>query len=284
MSEQLMLNKFNMRQIPIYDKYGESDGKIIVFTGGRGSGKSRLVIDFLHHHSDVPYVICFSPTESLTDTFSPHVPQVFINYEYSSKKLRNVLNRQKIFIDKIKHDPNYKHADPRVIVILDDCLKDDTWIKDHVMREIFFNGRHFRITVLITMQYVLGIPPTMRSNIDYVFMMFDSRKTNLKKLHENYASVIETYGTFRKIFNICTQDFRTMVIDFGMKSSSMVDSVYWYKSKLKHEFRMCPKELWKFNDIIYKRRKEEEYEQMKNENEEELMTKRNKSNVILMRS
>ena len=162
MSEPLYLKKFNMRSIPIYDKYAESDGKTIVFTGMRESGKTRLVVDFLYHHRDIPYVVCFSPTESLTKTFSYHIPQVFIHYQFSPAKLRNILNRQKLIIDRIKEGGKYRHYDPRVIVIVDDCLKDPAMFRDPTLMEIFLNGRHFRITILITMQYVLGIQPILR--------------------------------------------------------------------------------------------------------------------------
>lgn len=282
MSDPLYFKKFNMRSIPIYNKYAESDGKIIVFTGGRGSGKTRLVIDFLYHHRDVPYVVCFSPTESLTSTFKPHIPQVFTHYAYSSNKLKNVLHRQRMLIDKIRDDPKYKDYDPRVILIFDDCMKDKILARDPIISEIFLNGRHFRITVLITMQYVLGILPSLRSNIDYAFMMYDSRKVTLKKLHDNYASVIENYGTFRRIFSSTTQHYRAMVIDFGVKSNTINDCVFWYKSCLHHDFRMCPTSLWKYNDIIYKRRKESEYEQMINDNQEEMNTTKDRNDIVLI--
>jgi len=148
--------------------------------------------------------------------------------------------------------------------------------------EIFLNGRHFRITILITMQYVLGIQPILRSNIDYVFMMYDSRKTTLKKLHENYASVIESYPAFRQIFSSTTQDYRAMVINFGVKSSSINDCVFWYKSKTVHDFKMCPSKLWKYNDIIIKRRREEYNQMLKNDEEEEMNTTRDRNNIVFL--
>ena len=62
-------------------------------------------------------------------------------------------------------------TDPRAFLILDDCLYDNTWAKDKFMRSVFMNGRHFKLLFLLTMQYALGIPPNLRTNIDFVFIL-----------------------------------------------------------------------------------------------------------------
>ena len=62
-------------------------------------------------------------------------------------------------------------TDPRAFLVLDDCLYDNTWTKDKNVRSLFMNGRHFKILFIITMQYALGIPPNLRTNIDYVFYL-----------------------------------------------------------------------------------------------------------------
>ena len=61
--------------------------------------------------------------------------------------------------------------DPRAFLIMDDCLHDNKWTKDKMMRLLFMNGRHWKIMTVITMQYPLGIPPVLRTNIDYVFIL-----------------------------------------------------------------------------------------------------------------
>ena len=54
---------------------------------------------------------------------------------------------------------NYgKTIDPRAFLI-DDCLYDQSWIRDTNIRSLFMNGRHYKILFIITMQYALGIPP-----------------------------------------------------------------------------------------------------------------------------
>ena len=58
------------------------------------------------------------------------------------------------------------------------------------------NGRHFKILFLITMQYPLGIPPNLRSNIDYVFILRDNTVGNRKRIYENYAGMFPNFDIF----------------------------------------------------------------------------------------
>ena len=59
-------------------------------------------------------------------------------------------------IEQIKQNPN---IDPRAFLILDDCLYDQSWVKDVNIRSLFMNGRHYKILFILTMQFALGIPP-----------------------------------------------------------------------------------------------------------------------------
>ena len=49
------------------------------------------------------------------------------------------------------------------------------------------NGRHYKILFIITMQYALGVPPSLRTNIDYVFILREPYIANRKRIYENFA-------------------------------------------------------------------------------------------------
>ena len=69
-----------------------------------------------------------------------------------------------------------------------------------MMRLLFMNGRHWKIILIITMQYPLGIPPNLRTNIDYVFILREpyliignvSLKTML--VCSQHSSLLPGYG------------------------------------------------------------------------------------------
>jgi len=168
----LQLKKFDMRAITF--KPNENKGPVVVLIGRRDTGKSFLVRDLLYFHQDIPIGTVISGTEAGNGFYSSHVPKLFIHEEYSSILIENVLRRQKVVLKQMKKEMEmYKKCtiDPRTFVILDDCLYDNSWARDKLMRLLFMNGRHWKVMLIITMQYPLGIPPTLRTNIYYVFIL-----------------------------------------------------------------------------------------------------------------
>ena len=127
------------------------------------------------------------------------VPRLFIHNEYNSAIIENILKRQRTVLKQVKKEmETYKRStiDPRAFVILDDCLYDNTLSRYKLMRLLFMNGRHWKVMLVITMQYPLGIPPTLRTNIDYVFILRENYIANRKRIYENYAGMFPTFEAF----------------------------------------------------------------------------------------
>ena len=168
----LELKKFDMKNIKFDSK--KASGPVIVLIGRRDTGKSFLVKDLLYHHQDIPIGTVISGTEAGNGYYSKMVPRLFIHDEYNSAIIENILKRQKMVIKQIKKENEAYgrcNIDGRAFVILDDCLYDNTWARDKLMRLLFMNGRHWKIMLVITMQYPLGVPPNLRTNIDYTFIL-----------------------------------------------------------------------------------------------------------------
>ena len=87
------------------------------------------------------------------------IPKLFIHDEYNSAIIENILKRQKMVMKQMKKEKDAygkSNIDPRAFVILDDCLYDNSWAREKLMRLLFMNGRHWKIMLVITMQYPLG--------------------------------------------------------------------------------------------------------------------------------
>jgi hypothetical protein len=134
---------------------------------------------------------------------------------------------------------------------MDDCLYDNDWKKDKVIREIFMNGRHWGCFFILSMQYAIGIPPNLRSNIDWVFLLRENIVQNRKKLYENYAGMFHTFEMFAQTMDECTENFECLVIHNGSKSNKLEDQVFWYKAEDHSNFKVCCPEAWQFNDENY---------------------------------
>jgi hypothetical protein len=261
----LQLKKFDMRTITF--RPNESKGPVIVLIGRRDTGKTFLVKDLLYFHQDIPIGTVISGTEAGNGFYSALVPKLFIHDEYSSALIENVLRRQKTVLKQMKKEiEEYKRTtiDPRTFVILDDCLYDNSWSRDKLMRLLFMNGRHWKVMLIITMQYPLGIPPTLRTNIDYVFILREPYLTNRKRIWENYASMFPTLESFSSVMDQTTENFECLVINNNAKSNKLEDQIFWYKAETRPDFKLGSKEFWEISRQMESDDEDEHYDPNKN--------------------
>lgn len=244
------LKKFNMQWI--------GDNKIIIFIGKRNTGKSCLVLDYLYHHADIPLGTVISPTDDFNLTYKPHIPSIFIHDEFTPELIGNFLQRQKDIVRKTKTDPQYYEVDPRSFLILDDCLYDaKSWVNDKNIKWIFMNGRHAQVTMLLTAQYVMGIPPNLRTNVDYIFICKEPKYSNKKKLYDHYCGMFPSFEMFNQVLVACTSNYGCLVVDNSSTSDRIEDQVYWYKAVIHEGFRICYDVFWENNDHFLNADKDE---------------------------
>jgi hypothetical protein len=257
----LELKRFDMKSISF--KPNESKGPVIVLIGRRDTGKSFLVRDLLYYQQDIPIGTVISGTEEGNGFYGKMVPKLFIHNEYNTAIIENILKRQRGVLKQIKKEiETYKRStiDPRTFVILDDCLYDNTWARDKMMRLLFMNGRHWKVMLLITMQYPLGIPPTLRTNIDYVFILREPYIANRKRIYENYAGMFPTFESFCQVMDQCTENFECLVINNNSKSNKLQDQVFWYKADAHNDFKLGSKEFWELSKQINDDDEDEQYD------------------------
>jgi hypothetical protein len=244
----LELKKFDMKNISF--KPNENKGPVVVLIGKRDTGKSFLVRDLLYYQQEIPIGTVVSGTEEGNGFYAKMVPKLFVHNEYNTAIIENILKRQRTVLKQIKKEmETYKRStiDPRAFVILDDCLYDATWTRDKMMRLLFMNGRHWKVMLIITMQYPLGIPPTLRTNIDYVFILRENYIANRKRIYENYAGMFPTFESFCQVMDQCTENYECLVINNNSKSNKLQDQVFWYKADSHGDFRLGSKEFWELS-------------------------------------
>ncbi|AVL94765.1 A32-like packaging ATPase [Moumouvirus australiensis] len=205
----------------------------IVMIAKRGSGKSFITRDIIYHYRHVPGGVVIAPTDKMNSFYKYFFPDLYIHYDIKETILSKILERQRKMIQKQKEKKKLGiKIDPSGILIMDDCLaRKKSWAKDEGIMEILMNGRHYKLTYILTMQTPLGITPDLRLNFDYVFLLKEDSAINLKKLYENYASMFPNIYTFEKAFKKCTEDYKSMVIDNRKPSDSIQEKVFWFKAQ-----------------------------------------------------
>lgn len=250
----LNLKKFDMSRI--------GKGSICIVIGKRNTGKSFLVRDLLYYKRDIPIGTVISASEGSNKFYGDMMPSLFIHEEYSPEIIANLVKRQKLVTRKMKQQQamyGKSNIDPFAFLILDDLMYDSQrWVKDINIRDIFMNGRHFNMMFLVTMQFSLGIPPSFRSNCDFIFLLRENIMSNRKRLYDHYAGMFPTFEIFCQVMNQCTENYECLVIDNTSKSNNITDQVFWFKADSHPPFKIGAPEFWQHHSNNYADNDEEE--------------------------
>jgi hypothetical protein len=190
----------------------------------------------------------------LNKFYSDFIPDSFIFSEYDSEILSKIYERQSILNqeNEQRKKDGRSEKDDRLILIMDDCMSSKgTWLKDPNILELFFNGRHHHLSFILTMQFSLGIPPELRSNFDYIFLLAEDITSNRKRLYDHYAGMFPTFDIFQQVFSAITENYGVFVINNRVHSNNITDKVFWYKAKNIPDFRLGSEKYIKFHKKSY---------------------------------
>lgn len=232
----IQLKKFNPKLM--------RDNSIVVFIAKRMSGKSTCVKDIMYHKRKLPVGIVMSGTEEGNNFYQNFIPDLFVYNEYKSDVIEKIVARQKALL-KNKDASN-------VFIILDDCMYDKKFMKEKIMRQIFYNGRHWNIFFMLTMQYCMDLTPDLRSNIDYIFVFRENILQNREKIYKNFFGIFPTFDMFNQVMNSCTENYECLVLDNTVKSNKIEDVVFWYKARMyDNPFRVGHPKFWNAHKRLY---------------------------------
>ena len=224
------------------------DDKVCLFIASRGSGKSTLIADVLWHKRNIPSGVAMSFTEGGNKFFSKYLPESYVYDEFNSSALGRVLRYQKGRAARLG-----KAKCPSLFIILDDCAFDKTVFKNPDLQEVFMNGRHYSVFLMLTLQYVLMLPIVMRVNSDVVFLMKDNNNNNVRKMWEQFGGVFDNFKDFKEVFDELTNDYGAMVINNNARSSNIEDVVFWYRAEVREPFKAGSRSFWSLHEQAFDR-------------------------------
>ena len=220
--------------------------RIICLIGKRSTGKSVLLRDIMYHVSQkVDFGVAMTPTEDTAAMFREHMPTNLIYNGFNSNKLESMLSMQRDL------GRNNKQRD--LFVLMDDCMYDKKMLKSVVIRDLFMNGRHYKVMYMTCMQYIMDMPPDLRTNVDYVFALKENILANKQKLWKYFFGMFEKFDDFNKVMDRCTENFGVLVLDNTVPSNKIDDIVFWYRAELKlPPFFMGKNKFWKLSRNLNK--------------------------------
>lgn len=236
------ITKFDVKHI--------SQGPVcIALCAKRGGGKSFLIRDILFHlnNTGVPRVCIFSGTESANNFFGTFVPQIF-THSSDEGVLASVWENQKRLNIQRAAGQLPASTDIRLAIVLDDCAYCKPMMKSNALREIFFNGRHYGVTLIITLQYLMDLSVAMRSNVDVYFFLKENTLSNRNRIYAQCCGFIPTFQMFQDIFQACTENFDAFVVNNRSRSSDPSQICSYYGADPTIDFRFGRASLWKFHE------------------------------------
>jgi hypothetical protein len=194
--------------------------KRVLFSAKTGSGKSRLMryilSENIHEFSKV-YVIC--PTESINNFYSQLVPKKQIFNEFNEEWLEKLL---KHLTDLAESGDQLEH----ILLILDDCGSEPSFRNSKILQRIATRGRHLRISLWLSVQYIYMCPPVIRNQFDYV-LCGQSNRQSLDILSDEFLFGDITRKEFQTLYHQNTRDFNFLVINTSsVKNSDDLNQIY----------------------------------------------------------
>jgi len=241
MTSDLKIKTLNPSNIP--------DGSVCVFIGKRKTGKSCAIRDLMYHKRYYPMGMIISGSEFVNPFFCDFFPDKYIMESYDDDAIKNVIKRQKKIKKYAEQQKKLgkREVDSRFFLVFDDCLHDaNKWKKAEPIKSIFMNGRHFGLFFLLSFQYVIGIPPNLRTNIDYVFIFRDSSRSNRYKLWKEFGAAIHEFKLFCAIMDNL-DEFECIVICLDATKTKFEDQIMYWKATLRQNFRFGSQEFWTHN-------------------------------------
>lgn len=227
--------------IKYFDPRVIKDGAVILAIGRRGTGKSTLIADLLSYKRDIKRGVCVSATERANEFWGKHIPKCFIHYEYTDAVLEQLFDMQK----KIKNATG--EVEP-AFCVLDDVLYDRAFVKSKQARQLLMNGRHDKITTIISCQYLMDLAPALRAQVDYVVALREPIRANREKLWLYFAGQFPTFAAFDEVFQACTEGNECIVLDQSCLSYKLSDAVYFYRATPNLQYHIGAPEYWKFSE------------------------------------
>jgi hypothetical protein len=182
--------------------------KIIGFIGKRHSGKSQLLRYLVNCSKDLfskIFVIC--PTESVNHFYKDLVPAQNIFPQYKEEWVESLITKL-TDVNSGKNDRDAKH----ILLILDDCCSDTKFHTSKTLKQLATRGRHIKIAVMITCQYIYQIPPVIRNNCDYIYVG-QMNQQGLKLLTDEFLMGNIDKKQFVDLYHSNTNDYNFLVIN-----------------------------------------------------------------------
>ena len=177
-----------------------------LFLGRRNTGKSTLMIHLLRTLCKAQKFawVCVYSSTSFTGQWAAIVGESNVEAVFDTEELEAILESQASIRSRGGKNEG--------LVILDDCLGSVSFQND-LWTRIASSGRHYGLTFWVSAQHLFKLPPVVRSNACYTYLLGVQPDRVVKALHEEGGGLGLDLPAFRERVAVAVRDFGCLVID-----------------------------------------------------------------------
>ena len=182
--------------------------KTLTLVGKRASGKSELLRHLVEMTADNFYsIFLICPTEKVNGFYDGLINPSNIFDQYDEQWIEQLMDKMgKENANKSSNNSSH------VLLILDDICADINLSKSKTIRQLFCRGRHLRISIIITAQYLFQIPPVLRCNSDFVAVgQMNAQSLDLLVGEFQYGNI--TKKEFKSMYLKSTNNYQFLLIN-----------------------------------------------------------------------
>jgi len=220
-------------------------GYTIVCYGPRRSGKSVLIRNICQRMRQwFPWVVVFTETKA-SGEYAKFIPHDHIIEGLDEDLLGALIDHQKGLKEKRSNGEDVGNS--QLLIILDDCMSDELRYKK-IFNKLFYEGRHYDITIIVALQDIRGIAPACTANTDVACSFQVPDKRTMEALNEKFASYFH-----KKQFCALMESpdilkaHHVMFFDQAHRFNPVDKRIYYgcVDTQLEERFIMGDKEMWK---------------------------------------
>lgn len=215
----------------------------ILIIGKRNSGKTTLMKGLINDIKDqFNIVMAFSPTDDTNQALSGMMPPSLVHREINESLIKNLVETQ-------RRQWKPPHEGKHVLLILDDMAHERKFMDSKIFKELAFNSRHLKITLILTLQYSMACGPAIRANVDAVFTMAERMQANRKRLYDGFYGLM-SFPEFNTVMDSATNNYEALVLYNRTTSNRLEDSLFWWKAPAPSELedlRIVDESFWRLD-------------------------------------
>lgn len=260
--EEISLKCFNPSTIPT--------GSISLILASKGSGKTTTICDLLQSaKSKEQKVYYFTPVSDLNCEEIETAKENGVYYSASLDGLEQLLEEQRVRLEQLLRSKEVRQLakiwhgnefmadselekidfgavwseDPAVTCVIEDMAFGPSVWRMPAMRELFFNAKSRKITVIVTSQFLMDIPPQFRNRFEHVFLFHPRSSNSISERNDLFAQLGCHFFMEREMFDAvveeCTKRYGSVVFCQDAPTAALTDRIFWYRanSRAKRDFQ-----------------------------------------------